>query len=83
MANNEGANEETSSQADPFAAYRVEGKKHRGAVLALALARSLKYSGRGSVFAKARRKPTSTSVGSGRPPPKTSLTASASIDSMR
>lgn len=48
----EGEDEDTASASDPFDAFRTKGKKHRNAVLALALARSLKYSDRDPVFAK-------------------------------
>ena len=41
-----------ASEADRFDAFRAKGKKHRNAVLALALARSLKYSDRDPIFAK-------------------------------
>ena len=44
---------DATPEADPFDAFRAKGKKHRKAVLALALARSLKYSDRDPVFAKA------------------------------
>ena len=47
----EGEDEDTPSDADPFDAFRAKGKKHRNAVLALALARSLKYSDRDPIFA--------------------------------
>lgn len=48
----EGEDENTAPEADPFDAFRAKGKKHRNAVLALALARSLKYSDRDPIFAK-------------------------------
>ena len=44
--------EDDAPEADPFDAFRAKGKKHRNAVLALALARSLKYSDRDPIFAK-------------------------------
>ena len=43
---------DTASEADPFDAFRAKGKKHRNAVLALGLARSLTYSDCDPVFAK-------------------------------
>jgi len=49
---NEGENEDSMSEVDPFDAFRAKGKKHRNAVMALALARSLTYSDRDPVFAK-------------------------------
>ncbi|MTE01675.1 ParB/RepB/Spo0J family partition protein [Paracoccus sp. YIM 132242] len=48
----EGEGEDTASEADPFDAFRAKGKKHRNAVLALILARSLKYSDRDPIFAR-------------------------------
>ena len=45
--------DETEAEADdPFDAFRARGKKHRNAVLTLALARSLKYGGTSATFAK-------------------------------
>ena len=44
--------EDTASEADPFDAFRAKSKKHRNAVLAVALVRSLKYSDRDPLFAK-------------------------------
>ena len=44
--------EDDAPEADPFDAFRAKGKKHRNAVLALALARSLRYSDRDPIFAK-------------------------------
>lgn len=48
----EGEDEGSAPEADPFDAFRAKGKKHRNAVLALALARSLKYDDRDPIFAK-------------------------------
>ena len=48
----EGEGNDTAPEADPFDAFRAKGKKHRNAVLALALARSLRYSDRDPIFAK-------------------------------
>ena len=47
-----GEGQDTASEDDPFDVFRAKGKKHRNAVLALALARSLKYSDRDPIFAK-------------------------------
>lgn len=48
----EDEDEDTAPEADPFDAFRAKGKKHRNTVLALALARSLRYSDRDPIFAK-------------------------------
>ena len=48
----EGEGEGAAPETDSFDAFRAKGKKHRNAVLALALARSLKYGDRDPIFAK-------------------------------
>ena len=48
----EDEDEDAAPEADPFDAFRAKGKKHRNAVLALALARSLRYSDHDPIFAK-------------------------------